>query len=271
MSIVPAPPQVFGRWVKRQVLVGLALTVALILFFVVRAATRAANPFAAFEGQRLWVTEPPAPRSYGAEVSVALTPGDAPVGAKATVWPTVVSQPAAGGGAPMTWDVVQVGVVGAKGLVRDRPIHIGTFALLGETRTIDGAVWQEAWRMPQGNVWREAAMRKPSLAGTWRLEGKFEAARALFLGHDGGVYRASTTSTSATGDRLGRWYAHDGVIVVSLMDSPDHSAEEGRRVYSFGAGEDGPSAWLIARVASDERSFKGVETSGAAVTGTRDE
>lgn len=255
-SIVPAPPQVFRQWVKRQALIAVGITVCVIGFFVVRMLMRERSPMRDFDGCRVWVAGAPAAGSYGTPDAVALEPGGRPLDVEATVMPQMVHwEP--NGAKQTTWQHVTLMVENSRKLVRRQSISIGTFALLGETRTIDGVVWQEAWRNDRMDARLCGSSTVVSVEGTWRIDGAADTPALLSFDSQGGVTAATDPDSEEPEPWSGTWVARDGVIRI---DEEQNSVS--RRTTGY-------PRFVIGRLAPDGRSFAGFETTGAAVTGTR--
>ncbi len=256
-SIVPAPPQVFRQWVKRQALIAVGITVCVIGFFVIRLILRERNALSDFAGHRIWVADAPSPGSYGTPDAVAREPGGRPIGLGATVMPQIV-QWTQNATTPTSWDCVTLTVEDDRRLVRSRTRPLGSFAILGEKRVIDGVVWQEAWRMEDHPIAaRPDAATALTTAGDWQLDGASDMPALVRLDRDGDARVVPDEDSEETDAWHGTWTSADGVFRID-----EHPVAAGRR-------GNGYRSFIIGRLAPDGRSFTGFETSGAAVTGTR--
>lgn len=256
-SIVPAPPQVFRQWVKRQALIAVGITVCVIGFFVVRMLMRSPSPLRDFDGRRVWVAGAPAQGAYGTPAAVALEPGGAHLDVRAVVQPTAVRWNQ-NGAVPTMWPCVALSVDDSRRLVRESSVSIGLFAILGEKRVVDGVEWQEAWWWTNdgsGPMWR--AQRSGVVTGDWRIAGASETPALLRLDDTGVACVVPDGESESAEAWAGAWVADDGVI--RIMEDPRSSQR--RKAFN--------DTYLIGRLAPDGRSFTGFETSGAAVTGTR--
>lgn len=259
-SVVPAPSQGFRQWVRRQALIGVAITVGVIGFFVVRMLLREVHPLRDFDGWRVWVTGAPTQGAYGRPDAVALVPGGPRLDADATVVPTFVRW--GQDGTNTMWPCVQLSVDDSRRLVRGGRATIGSFALLGEKRIVGGVEWQEAWRwIDVGSGYLVPDRHRPdSIPGTWRIDGASDTPATLRLERSGkahGVVDAPSDSSAPSEPWEGMWFSNDGVI--QIVDPSPSTARVRMRTSSL----------VLGRLAADGRSFTGSETSGAAVTGTR--
>ena len=254
IDVPPTPvPTEFRRWFRRQLLLALAVFVLLIGGLGARAAYRADNPIARRMPWHVWIKGTLAP-GRSAFVDVALTAGGDTSRCDGWVWTFVHSsgEAAADGSAALsyTWSVANLTARVPKRLLGDEREDLGQFAWLGETRTVDGVVWQELCRGFYNGGY-EAEPTEVDLAGLWAFEGDGD-----FVGNR--RFSPNGRLLSATGDlQGGRWTSHDGVINLNYeLDGPKKRSKPGVAVPATRPN------FLVGRISDDRRAITGLDWLG---------